>query len=325
MSCGRIALTRAGIGVEIYYASEIDAPAIKVSSANYPCIHHMGDVTQWREWDIDWGSIDLLIAGSPCQGFSFAGKQLAFDDPRSALFFVFVDILNHIKSLNPDVKFLLENVRMKKEHVDVISQYTRVQPLAFNSDLVSAQSRPRLYWFNWDAELPEDKGITLQCAAGRVVGRRLHPETGKRRDNDRDIPIVQRIELKEGGKSPCLTTVKKDCVAILELDSDRVNSEGWHKWFSKNSEFQLKKGYVHVMNEAPKAACMTARQVASWNGNVYSVGNGKYRFLTPVEAERLQTVPDNYTQCVSDTQRYKMLGNGWTVDAVAHLLGSMPL
>ena len=122
ISCGQIALERAGIKVDKYYASEVDKYAITVTQANYPDTIQLGDVTKWREWDIDWGGIDLLIGGSPCQGFSFAGKQLAFDDPRSKLFFVYVDILNHIRSLNPDVKFLLENVKMKKEHLAVITE-----------------------------------------------------------------------------------------------------------------------------------------------------------------------------------------------------------
>jgi DNA (cytosine-5)-methyltransferase 3A len=122
MSCGRIAAERAGLDVDNYYASELDKYAITVTQANWPNTVQLGDVTKWREWDIDWASIDLLIGGSPCQGFSFAGKQLAFDDPRSKLFFVYVDILNHIRSLNPDVKFLLENVRMKKEFLDVITE-----------------------------------------------------------------------------------------------------------------------------------------------------------------------------------------------------------
>lgn len=108
ISCGRVALERVGIPVDKYYASEIDKYAIQITQKNYPDTIHLGDVTKWKDWDIDWKSIDLLIGGSPCQGFSNAGKGLNFDDPRSALFFVFVDILNHIKSVNPNVKFLLE-------------------------------------------------------------------------------------------------------------------------------------------------------------------------------------------------------------------------
>lgn len=124
MSCGRIALDRAGISVDKYYSAEIDKYAIKVADVNWPqdAKHRLGDVTEWRDWNVDWSSINLLIGGSPCQGFSFAGKQLAFDDQRSKLFFVYVDILNHIRKFNPNVKFLLENVKMKLEHMDVITE-----------------------------------------------------------------------------------------------------------------------------------------------------------------------------------------------------------
>ena len=163
MSCGRIALDRAGLSVGKYYASELDKYAITVTQANWPNTVQLGDVTNWREWRIDWSSIDLLIGGSPCQGFSFAGKQLAFDDPRSKLFFVYVDILNHIKSKNPEVKFLLENVKMKKEYMDVITRVLGVEPIFINSSLVSAQNRQRFYWANWNIEQPKDKCLDLSC------------------------------------------------------------------------------------------------------------------------------------------------------------------
>ena len=136
ISCGQVALGRAGITVDNYYASELDKYAIQVTQGNYPNTVQLGDVTKWREWDIDWASIDLLIGGSPCQGFSFAGRQLAFDDPRSALFFTYSDILNHIRSLNPYVKFLMENVKMKKEYLTAISEWLGVEPVFINSNLV---------------------------------------------------------------------------------------------------------------------------------------------------------------------------------------------
>lgn len=161
MSCGMIAAERAEIKVDNYYASEIDKYAQIVSSANYPKIHRLGDVTKWKEWNIDWSSIDLLIGGSPCQGFSFAGKQLAFDDSRSKLFFKYVEILNHIRKFNQNVKFLLENVKMKKEYLDVISDVLVVEPVLINSNLVSAQNRQRYYWCNWMVSQPKDKGIML--------------------------------------------------------------------------------------------------------------------------------------------------------------------
>jgi DNA (cytosine-5)-methyltransferase 1 len=175
MSCGQIALKTLGVEVEKYYASEIDKHAIKVTQHNFPNTIQLGDVTKWRTWDIDWNKIDLLLAGSPCQGFSFAGKQLAFDDPRSALFFVFVEIWQHIKQHNLKAHFLLENVKMKKEHELVISRYMGVAPIEINSALLSAQNRVRLYWTNIGSEpyglfgdmqcmipQPKDKGILLR-------------------------------------------------------------------------------------------------------------------------------------------------------------------
>lgn len=155
MSCGQIALRNAGLEVGKYYASEIDKNAISVTKHNNPNTIHLGDVTKWREWDIDWFGINLLIGGSPCQGFSLAGKRLAFDDPRSALFFTYVDILNHIRAVNPSVKFLLENVRMKTEHMDVISHHLGVDPIFIDSSDVSPCTRPRFYWCNWFVGQPE--------------------------------------------------------------------------------------------------------------------------------------------------------------------------
>lgn len=164
MSCGQIALEKAGIQVNRYYASEVDKYAIKVAKANYPNTLQLGDVTNWKEWDIDWSSIDLLIGGSPCQGFSFAGKQLAFDDPRSKLFFVYVDILNHICEVNPAVKFMLENVRMKKEHLDVISEKLGVDAFFINSGDCSPCVRSRYYWANFPIDYPDSNDVSfLDC------------------------------------------------------------------------------------------------------------------------------------------------------------------
>jgi len=157
MSCGRLALDRLGIKVDKYYASEIDKYAIQVSSANYPDIIQIGDVCDVK--GEDYPDIDLVLAGSPCQGFSFAGNQLAFDDPRSALFFEFVRILKEVKPKY----FLLENVKMKKEFLDVISEQVGVEPILINSALVSAQNRLRYYWTNIPGvEQPEDRGMVLK-------------------------------------------------------------------------------------------------------------------------------------------------------------------
>lgn len=159
---GYKSLDMAGIKVNKYYASEICKEAITVANDNYPHCKNKGDIKQWKSWDIDWGSIDLLIGGSPCQGFSICGKRLEFEDDRSSLIQCYFDILERIRSLNPDVKFLLENVKMSFHCEDAISEILNVKPMRINSKLVSAQMRDRLYWFNWDAEQPKDKGILLE-------------------------------------------------------------------------------------------------------------------------------------------------------------------
>lgn len=173
LSCGQIALKELGAKVDKYYASEIDKFAIEQTQHNFPNTIQLGSVTDVKAKNLE--KIDLLIGGSPCQGFSFAGKQLNFDDPRSALFFEFVRLWKEVKKINPDAKFLLENVNMRKEHLRVISEYLGVFPVRINSNLVSAQNRDRWYWTNIltkdvgffdelysDIPQPEDKGILLK-------------------------------------------------------------------------------------------------------------------------------------------------------------------
>ena len=145
-----------------YYTSEIDKHAVALERKLFPENIQLGDVTKWQDWNLPWDEINIIVAGSPCQGFSFAGKQLNFDDPRSKLFWVFTDILNWVRLFNPDVKFMLENVKMKKEYERVITDALGVKPVEINSALVSAQNRRRLYWCNWGVTQPEDRGIVLK-------------------------------------------------------------------------------------------------------------------------------------------------------------------
>lgn len=271
MSCGRVALERAGTTPEQYLASEIDRHAAGVSRASWPDIIQLGDVKNWRAWPVKWGEIDLILAGSPCQGFSSAGAQGAFGDPRSALFFTFLDILNYARARNPRVKFLLENVRMARQHRELISLAVGAEPVLINSSLVSAQQRPRLYWCNWPVTPPRDKGVML--------------------------PDV----LTHAYDSKYLCTPKHNARLLRGVDTA--------------------KGFSAI--DPDKAVCMTARQYSNWKGTFTMTPRGPRR-LTPVECERLQTLPDNYTAAASDAQRYKMLGNGWTVDVIAHLLRQLP-
>lgn len=367
MSCGQIALNRAGFQVDNYFASEIDKYAIKVTQHNYPNTIQLGDVTKWKSWNLP--KIDLLIGGSPCQGFSFAGKQLNFEDLRSKLFFEYVKILKFLKKKNPNIKFLFENVKMKKEFQDIISKYLKVNPIEINSSLVSAQSRKRLYWTNIsNIEQPNDKHIYLKdileefdiekfslikekSNTVRSSGRGSGHDDKHERDNIyvKTIPhgyikeqIVEKI------KYPTLVGQDPSTKYLIEYKGAALRNQ-----VTKDGvEFQLNvrkddksncvvASYPHKLNGLVQVG--TAQNI---NGHdivkrVYS-SEGKspalttmqgghrepkvamndiyYRKLTPLECERLQTVPDNYTSVVSSSQRYKMLGNGWTVDVIAHIL-----
>lgn len=300
ISAGRLALERAGIEVGTYYRSEIDKYANKVAMHHYPDDVQLGDVTKWREWDIDWPSIDILIGGSPCQGFSFAGKQLAFDDPRSALFFVYVDILKHIKSFNPNVKFMLENVKMKKEFVEVINEQLGAEPVVVNSALMSAQSRVRLYWCNWDLEQPKDKGILLRDILENIESYRpcVRIKDGNEGHvaNATDFKAMESTKRIYGadGKAPTLTTMG-----------------GGHR--EPKVLIREKSKTVRALGRGP-------HDRHEWD----SISNCHYRKLTPTECARLQTFPDGWAESiVSNSQAYKAYGNSWTVDVVAHIFKSL--
>ncbi len=306
MSCGQIALDKLGIKVDNYFASEIDKYAMKVALKNYPKTRHVGSVEFVN--GSNFPKIDLLIGGSPCQGFSFAGKQLNFEDPRSKLFFVFVRVLKETKPKY----FFLENVKMKKEYQDIISEYLGCEPVIINSSLVSAQNRVRLYWTNIpNITQPSDKGVLIKHITlddsdkiGAMRGRYI--VDGKRQDYKMKTAgmTTQRIELRKDEKSNCITTVSKDNYLI--------------KLFNTNPSGNGMNGWVYHTNA--KSPTITTNK---GEGNKISHDGIWYRKLTPIECERLQTVPDNYTDCVSNSQRYKMLGNGWTVDVIAHIFKGM--
>lgn len=260
MSCGRVALERANIEVDNYYASEIDPHAIKVSSSNYTDIKHIGDVSLINTKGLP--KIDLLLGGSPCQGFSFAGKQLNFEDPRSKLFFEYVRLLKETKPKY----FLLENVNMKKEFQDIISEHLGVTPVDINSSLVSAQSRRRLYWTNIPVAPLNDKGIVLDDIIDHSF-------------NSYKVP----------------TNYIKYTHPTLPL-------------------------YCDPYNKSVISTKSTSLRTNTNNGNMWIKVKDGYRNLTRTECELLQTIPVGYTNSVSEAQAKKMLGNGWTVDVIVHIL-----
>lgn len=254
-----------------------------------------------------------------CQGFSLAGKQIAFDDPRSKLYFEYERILNELKVINPNIKFLLENVKMKQEFKDVITTRLGVEPIAINSNLVSAQNRYRLYWTNIKGVAqPEDLGIYLKDIIEHDV-------------NDKFFIKAKRLKwLKEkDGYSPskakCLTVRSEPSwnttylVQPVREVGRRLDANGVRCDSDKSVPITRR----YEVGTSGKSNCITTVQkdsfVIQWPSTSLLLNEGLVRKLTPVECERLQTVPDGYTSAVSDTQRYKMLGNGWTVDVIAHI------
>lgn len=371
MSCGQIALRELGMPIERYYASEIDKHAIAQTQLNFPDTIHLGDVEKWREWDIEWEEIDLLLAGSPCQGFSLAGKMLGHDDPRSRLYWVFLDIMHHVQRVNPNVKFLLENVRMRPADEARINESLGIRPVVINSALVSAQNRVRLYWSNiqtkseglWgelltDIPQPADRGIYIGDILDDEVDEKYYM---------RNLPLneeaIESIATTQEGASDVVKLDKK-LKPKAQQDKASCLTAGGHSggnhsdmdilyirdpWLRKNLRTpsdkanallscSYKGARANGMSVVPgtwrthkdgqgfrstaggKAPCIPARARNDGSGQPVAKIGCMLRRLTPTECARLQTIPDWYKWGCSDTQAYKMLGNGWTVEVVKHIL-----
>ena len=470
MSCGQIALNRLGIKYDKYFACEIDKYAMQVTQHNFPDTIQLGDVQFVTKETFGTHKIDLVIGGSPCQGFSFAGKQLNFEDPRSALFFEFVRL---VRELKPKY-FLLENVKMKKEYQNVITQYMGVEPIEINSALVSAQNRRRLYWTNIpNVGQPEDKGIVLKdiietsvsdeyfageklqrgykggnqlnpnyksqantihdtndksgtiCAGThgyangyikhdleQVDGKLRHPEATKKgyaeagegegldltfpesktrrgramkdksncltaaghemgvvidpskpnqinpdksaksssEDEKGTQPHMQDRVFHEDGKSHALTASFSSRTNVGKFEEEdkelrpativgrRLNERGVREDYNKDVPITQCLQVKHNPDKSGTLTTVEKDNVLSENEagrypNAYEDKKLVWRKLTPLECERLQTVPDGYSlvlddngkQLVSDSQRYKMLGNGWTIDVITHIMKNMEL
>ena len=283
ISCGRVALDRAGIKVDNYYASEIDKYAIKISEKNYPDIIQWGSITELTG-DVVNGCFDLIMGGSPCQSFSNAGNRAGFNG-KSGLFYEFVRLVKEIKPKY----FLLENVKMKQEWQDIISEELGVKPILINSSLVSGQNRQRLYWTNIPNVIqPEDKEIYLTDILQEEVDEKYYLTESN----------IKTINRNFGSKGKTLNLDKDNSLIEKITYPSRINQK-----FGKIKSPTL----VAAMGMG--------------GGNVpVIIRNGKIRKFTEVECERLQTLPDDYTKGIAMTQRYKAIGNGWTVDVIAHIL-----
>ncbi len=389
ISCGRLALERAGIPVEKYYASEIDKYAIQVAQKNYPDTIQVGDVNKLNYLELL--DVDMVIGGSPCQDLSIAKQnRQGLRGERSGLFWKYVEALEVI---HPKW-FLLENVAsMRNEDRDAITEtlkriYPETECIMINSALLSAQQRKRYYWTNWHVEQPQDKGILLKDileSAGDFPAamRTREDNAGK----------FKRLETKDDSKANSLTFVQTDSMVAVNIDNyfRKYGTKG--KIMSADTEKTqcltasmgcgggnnpliaepviLQKGHGYNPGGIKKDKAPTLTSGGSWEQNnsviepirigeigkggqdnrIYSVrgksvclnanGGGRgaktglykvdlpdgdyiIRKLTPVECERLQTLPDNWTAGISNTQRYKAIGNGWTVDVIAHILKQIP-
>lgn len=291
ISCGRVALQRLGIPIETYYTSEIDKYAVAISDYHFPDTVKLGDVTAWESWDIDFSQIDLILGGFPCQSWSANGHLKGIEDTRGQLVYPMLKILERVRQANPDVKFLFENVNMKQQFRDFLTELIQIEPVLINSALLSAQNRERLYWTNIPIDnQPEDLGLSMDdiLESERVLPSLYYDVeadyTGKSTGHVADLHInINQSEKRvysSDYKCPTLTTMqggnRQPKVMIGEVDEEHI-----------------------------------------------------IRRLTPLECERLQTLKDNYTSkgfmndkvvSISNSQRYKTVGNGWTVDVIAHIL-----
>jgi len=387
MSCGQLALDRLNIKVENYFASEVDKYAMKVAKKNYPDTKHIGDIRSIDPSTLP--KIDLLIGGSPCQGFSVSGKMKGSStksgidvtsleqyielknqgfefDGQSYLFWEYVRIWKDVKP----TYFFLENVRVTKKWLPMFNEAMGVKPIMINSALVSAQNRVRYYWTNIpNLCQPNDKGIILQdvlengysteemtnkgrshCLTARYSGavwwnsierkqRTMVAVKGAAKRNQKSGSEKQ-LNVRQDEKSNCVVSSFPDrlngCVEYPTENTDEsmIIDSSTKKLYVREA---TKKGYVEVEDgdcfdyAVPNSKTRRGRSMKD-KSNCLQTSNSfmryehpSYRKLTPMECERLQTVPDGYTDCVSNSQRYKMLGNGWTIDVITHIFKNITL
>ena len=323
MNTGRQALENVGIKVNKYYSSEIKPYAIELTQHHFPDTIQVGDVTKWKEWDIDWKSIDLVLSGSPCQDLSAAGKRAGIHGKKSSLFFTFVDILNHCKSLNPNVLFLQENVgSASKLDVGIMSRELGVYPVRFNSSKVVAQMRDRYYWTNIR---------TKETMFDTVV----------------DIPEPQdkKIFLKDILENGYVEAEKSRCILESESRPLKQQHKMAHRYFnsgfttivSKNKETYLRVkeatsiGFVDIANNEavdlsyPTSTTRRGRGMKDKsncllrNNEYFVFQDGDIRYFTQTELERLQGFEDGYTSILTRNQAACLLGDGWTLPVIEHI------
>ena len=305
LSCGNIALERAGVSVNSYFASEVDKYAIQIANKNYPEIIQLGDVLGVKGKDLP--KIDLLIGGSPCQDLSFAGKGKGLKGDRSSLFYQYVRLLKECKPKY----FLLENVRMKQEYQDIISDLLGVQPIKINSALLSAQNRVRLYWTNIpNVTQPEDKGILLKdILLDDAEEPMLSNIYGGFKEKKPRVHTDKSVTIRAASGGGAIPSIKLK----QHINNESVTKQG--KSYALTASYYKAVAWNSVQKK--QRTMIPVELSDKKDPNTY---NGiKYRLLNPIEVERLQSIPSGYTSGVSNTQRYRMLGNSFTASIIAHL------
>lgn len=294
-----MALEKIGVTVNKYYSSEIDKYANRATQAMFPDAIQLGDILNWRDWGIDWAEIDLVAGGFPCQAWSMAGKQLGDKDERGMLFWTMLDIIKHVRYHNPKADFLIENVKMKKEFEQYITTHTEnalghVHKVLINSALVSAQNRNRYYWTSFEVEQPKDRGIFLTDII------------------EKDLPYCS-VGAAVRNKSKCVRSGGRS--------SPFGDKHEWDSPFQRVTKKGKSKAGIN------KAACLTGGANSGGNHSDMDIIHTKLatRRYSTRECFRLQTIPEHHINTllnsgISNTQLYKMCGNGWTVDVIAHIL-----
>ena len=317
MNTGRQALENVGIKVNKYYSSEIKPYAIQLTQHHFPDTIQVGDVTKWKEWDVDWKNIDLILSGSPCQDLSAAGKRAGINGKKSSLFFVFVDILNHIKSLNPKVLFLQENVgSASKLDVGIMSRELGVYPVRINSSLVTAQLRDRYYWSNirtkgtmfdlvTDIPQPKDRGIMFKdiITDGRVFRIKsttlLEGIVSKTTFKNNNSENAQNYLKSRDAIGMCpIVYVDTDKHVALKMQNNRNNQGSQESLKHRNATT----GMLTLIHE-----------------------NDLVRTVNQIEMERLQGFPDGYTSILSKSKAGSLLGDGWTLPVIEHIFSFIKL
>jgi len=358
MNTGRQALENVGIKVDTYYSSEIKPYAIELTQYHFPDTIQVGDVTKWKEWDIDWCKIDLILSGSPCQDLSAAGKRAGINGKKSSLFFVFIEILEHIKLLNPNVLFLQENVgSASKLDVGIMSRALGVYPARINSSLVTAQLRDRYYWSNiktketmfdivTDIPQPKDLGIMFKDII-----------------TDGYVERVKSLALLESESRICTSQesikkrAKKEFINMIYVDTDKhtclntgSGKDGSQRYlkhrnettgmltliYEENNELRCKTNTLKGFDIVTENDCIDLSFPTSVtrrgrftkgkspclmesNNNLYSYKDGIVRTVNQIEMERLQGFPDGYTSILSKAKAGSLLGDGWTLPIIEHI------